>query len=125
MDFMNADSFQTPQTVSLKGRRFAGVSNSPEGEVDSATVFSYYEEDEIVWADYAGGTVRRGFLVGTRSKDSLQFRYCHLSESGETASGVCTSRIEILSDGRVRFHESWSWESRPGTGYSVVEEIRR
>ena len=59
MDSMNADSFQTPQTVSLKGRRFAGVSNSPEGEVDSATVFSYYEEDEMVWADYAGGTVRR------------------------------------------------------------------
>lgn len=122
---MNPDSFQTPQTVSLKGRKFAGVSNSAEGEVDSATVFSYYEEDGIVWADYAGGAVRRGFLVGTRNKDFLEFRYCHLSESGETASGVCTSRIEILGDGRIRFHESWSWESRPGAGNSVVEEISR
>ena len=105
------------------GSTGAGVSNSTEGEVGSTTIFTYHQEDETVWAEYAGGVVRKGFLVGTRTDDTLQFRYSHLNVTGETASGRCTSTIEVLSDGRVRFHESWAWESRPGTGTSVVEEV--
>lgn len=120
---MNTDATQTTQTVSLDGRRFAGVTNSPEGEVGSSTVFTYHQEGEMIWADYAGGEVRKGFLVGTRTQGTLEFRYAHLNMSGETANGVCASRIEVLADGRLRLHESWSWESRAGIGSSVVEEI--
>lgn len=112
-----------PRTARIDGRRFAGVTNSTEGEVGSTTIFTYHQEDGTVWADYAGGAVRKGFLVGTRTGDTLEFRYSHLNVTGETASGKCTSTIEVLADGRLRFHESWAWESRPGTGTSVVEEI--
>jgi len=43
--------------------------------------------------------------------------------AGETASGRCSSQIDQLPDGRLRLHETWTWESREGTGTSVVEEI--
>jgi hypothetical protein len=107
---------------SLEGRSLVGVSNSGDGDVGSATVFRYHEDAGAVWADYAGGAVRRGYLVGTRDGDRLDFRYVHLDTDGGTASGHCTSRIEELPDGRVRLHETWSWESRDGAGESVVEE---
>lgn len=124
MGAMDDNATRTSKTVRIDGRRFAGVTNSAEGEVDSSTIFNYHQEGETVWADYAGGSVRKGFLVGTRSDDTLAFRYSHLNVTGETASGKCTSKIEVLADGRARFHESWAWESRPGTGTSVVEEAR-
>ncbi|MFF0990826.1 hypothetical protein [Kocuria nitroreducens] len=111
-----------PETVVLDGRTFVGVSNAADGDVGADTVFAYRQEGDLVWAEYAGGSVRKGFLVGTRTGDALNFRYSHLDSAGETAGGACTSRIEVLGDGRVRLHETWAWESRPGTGRSVVEE---
>lgn len=110
--------------LDLEGKVFAGVSNSPTGQVDSATRFRYHQDNAVIWADYDGGEIVRGFLVGTRDGERLHFRYAHLSVDGTTASGVCDSRIEVLSDNRLRIEENWAWESRPGKGTSVIEEIR-
>lgn len=106
----------------IDGKVFVGVSNSADGQVNAATRFSYHQQGGTVWADYAGGQVSRGHLVGTRRGDELTFRYVHLDVTGKTAGGRCTSRITVLPDGRVRLEESWAWESRPGIGISVVEE---
>ncbi len=110
--------------VPLDGKIFAGVSNDESGQVGASTRFRYHQDDDVIWAEYSGGEIRRGHLVGTRAGDRLSFRYVHLDADGETASGACDSRIVLLDDGRVRFEESWAWESRPGTGTSIVEEIR-
>ena len=95
-----------------------------QGEASAATVFEYHEEDGLVWARYKGGTVRLGFLVGTREDDQLDFRYSQLSESGETSNGHCSTMISQLSDGRLRLAETWEWESKPGSGTSAIEELR-
>jgi hypothetical protein len=108
---------------SLDGRRFGSVSNTSDGEVDADTVFHYRQDGEVVSASYAGGQVRRGELIGTREGDTLEFRYVHLNLDGRTASGHCVSRVEVLDDGRLRLHETWEWESMPGAGTSVVEEL--
>jgi hypothetical protein len=106
----------------VDGRAFVGVHNSASGEVSGDTVFRYRERDGEIWAEYGGGSVVRGYLVGTRTGDDLDFRYVHLSAGGATASGHCTARLELLADGRIRSHEAWEWESREGAGSSVVEE---
>ena len=108
---------------SMDGRTVVGVRNSASGEVGGDTVFHYHEADGVVWAEYGGGAVVRGHLVGTRTGDDLDFRYVHLSTAGATASGHCTARLELLPDGRIRSHETWEWESREGAGTSVVEEL--
>jgi hypothetical protein len=107
----------------IDGKTFAGVTNSSDGEVGSATRFTYRQDGDVVWADYAGGEVVRGYLVGTRAGDELDFRYVHLNSSGATAAGHCRSRLSVLPDGRVRMQETWAWESRAGSGESVIEEI--
>lgn len=89
-----------------------------------STIFTYHQTGDVIWAEYAGGAIIRGYLVGTREAGKLNFRYAHLSSTNETSTGVCESVIEVLKDGRVRLHESWAWESRPGTGKSIVEELK-
>lgn len=109
----------------LDGRRFRDVTIDPQGDISDDTVFEYHETDlGEVWATYDGGSVRRGFLVGHRDGDTLVFRYVHLTDGRSTASGQCTSRVELMTDGRLRLHESWRWESKPGAGTSTLEELR-
>jgi hypothetical protein len=111
-------------THSLEGRRFRSLSQVDGGEVGSDTVFEYHQDGDLIWARYAGGEIRLGHLVGTRRADQLEFRYAQLNSAGESATGYCKSRIEVdAADGRLRLHETWRWESRPGEGTSVMVEI--
>jgi hypothetical protein len=109
---------------SLEGRIFRVAEMAAEGEANESTVFEYHEKDDLIWARYEGGTVRLGFLIGTRDRSRLEFRYSQLNESGETSNGRCSTTISVLLDGRLRLDEDWEWESKPGAGTSAVEEVR-
>lgn len=114
--------------MNYSGRRFRPVSNTPNGEVSGGTLFHYEQHGELFTATYAGGGIRHGQMLGACDADgNLRFCYQHLSESGELRSGVCESRPEVLSDGRIRLHERWRWTHGAGDqvaeGESVVEEV--
>lgn len=109
---------------SLDGRVLAPVADQAPGQVDTRTRFTYHEREGRIWAEYAGGDVVRGHLVGTREGDRLDFRYVQLRRDGTTASGHCVSTVVELPDGRVRLEETWQWESQPGSGTGVVEELK-
>ncbi len=108
---------------SLDGRRFRAAADVPGGDVGAATIFEYAEAGGAIHARYGGGAIRLGFLVGTREGDALAFRYAQLRADGTTATGRCASRVEALADGRLRLHERWAWESQPGAGTSVLDEV--
>jgi hypothetical protein len=107
---------------SLDGRMFAAETSVVAGEVGTDTVFNYHERDGEIWAEYAGGAIRRGHLVGTRRGDRLDFRYVQLNADGQTSAGHCVSTVGVLPDGRLWLDEAWEWESRPGNGTSAVFE---
>ncbi|MFG3493679.1 hypothetical protein [Streptomyces sp. NPDC047928] len=107
---------------SLDGLVLYPVADQAPGQVGTGTRFTYHERDGRVWAEYAGGDVVHGHLVGTRAGDRLDFRYVQLRRDGRTASGHCLSTVVELPDGRVRLEETWEWESQEGRGTSVVEE---
>lgn len=109
----------------LESRRFRAVADVVAGEVGTETTFIYHEQDGEIWGTYDGGSIRRGYLVGTRDGDRLDFRYTQLNAEGETSTGHCVTFITVLPDERLRLEESWEWESRPGSGTSIVEEVER
>lgn len=109
--------------MDMDGRVLRAVATDGDGEVDAQTELRFRQADDMVWGRYSGGAIRLGFFVGTTDGSTIRFRYTHLSRSGETASGESVDRIELLDDGRVRLHESWRWDSREGTGTSVLEEV--
>lgn len=108
---------------SLDGLVLAPVADQAPGQVGTRTRFTYHEGDGLIWAEYAGGDVVRGHLVGTRDGDVLDFRYVQLKQDGTTSSGHCVTTVVDLADGRVRLEERWEWESQEGGGTSVVEEV--
>jgi hypothetical protein len=109
---------------SLDGRRFRSSAHVPSGDVGPATVFDYRQDGDVVHASYSGGDIRLGFLVGTRTGDRLDFRYVQLRVDGTTAAGHCLSEIELSDDDRLRLRETWAWETQPGSGTSMVEEVK-
>lgn len=108
---------------SLDGLVLSPVADQAPGQVGTRTRFTYHERDGRIWAEYEGGDIVHGHLVGTRDADTLDFRYVQLKQDGTTSSGHCVSAVTELSDGRVRLDETWEWESLRGSGTSVVEEL--
>ena len=112
-------------SINFEGKLFRSVENVPNGEVDASTIFRYHQQDQIVWADYSGGKIRLGQMIGIVLPDErLEFRYQHLNEAGELMTGICISTPEILADGRLQLREEWQWTCPDfSTGKSIVEEM--
>jgi hypothetical protein len=106
-------------------KTFRSVANTDNGEVSGETVFHYHQQGQLVWADYGGGAIVKGFLIATVQEDqSLDMRYQHVNTQGELMTGRCRSTPETLPDGRIRLHERWQWTSGDeSSGESIVDEI--
>ncbi|QJW89661.1 n-acetylglutamate synthase [Spirosoma taeanense] len=107
------------------GKTFRSVTNTANGEVNEETLFHYRQQGQIVWAEYAGGAIVKGFIIATVQADnSLDMRYEHVNAQGLLMTGSCRSTPERLPDGRLRLYERWQWTSGEGSsGESIVEEI--
>jgi hypothetical protein len=104
---------------------FRSVTNTDNGEVSGDTLFHYHQQDNLVWAEYAGGAIVKGNLIATVLDDySLDMRYQHVNKKNELMTGRCHSVPERLPDGRLRMRETWQWTSGDGSsGESVVDEV--
>jgi hypothetical protein len=125
--------------VNYEGRIFQPVPPVDEGPSDATAVpagavisavgpdtrFHYHQQDEVVWATYAGGLVRFGTLIAVVDEQGrLDARYQQVGADGSLKAGRCRSTPEFLYDGRLRLHESWVWtEGAQGSGHSIVEEL--
>jgi hypothetical protein len=106
-------------------KKFRAVSNTPNGETSAQTVFHYKQERNVITAEYAGGNIIKGHLLGLMNEEGLiDMRYHQVNIKGELMTGVCLSTPELLLNGKIRLHEQWKWTSGDGSeGSSVVEEI--
>ncbi|WP_440764927.1 hypothetical protein [Natronorubrum sp. DTA7] len=111
--------------ISFDGRTLAGVENDDGGEVGADTEFHFEQNGERIYASYSGGAIVDGHLVGTFDGDQWDVRYVQINEDGETATGHSVGVVERLDDGRLRVEDEWEWESKPGEGESVHEEVDR
>ncbi len=113
------------KNININGRIFTGVHNTENGEVSGQTRFHYFQDGRMIWADYGGGEVVSGHLIGTIDDEGgLEFSYHHLNKDLQIKSGYCRSTPEQLPDGRLRFHESWRWTSGDkSSGTSIIEEV--
>lgn len=113
---------EVEEEFTVDDRYFTAVSNSGSGEVSEQTIFCYHQKGGVIWAEYSGGSIVKGFLVGKMDEDHhLHFSYQHMNKDGELRTGSCDSEPRTV-DGRLRFIEKWKWtEGEEGT--SVIEEI--
>ena len=110
------------EEFSLEDKYFTAIENSESGEVSGDTVFSYHQKGNAIWAEYSGGSIVKGFLLGTMDENhNLHFTYQHINTEGEIKSGACDSKPQI-ENGKLRFYESWKWTNGE-KGTSIIEEI--
>lgn len=98
------------------------LSTAGGGIIGPETTFSFSQLGDTISARYAGGTIRLGFLVGTRHGDRLSWRYVQIDNHGRLDSGHARCELSRLADKRIRLVEHFSWDSREGSGSNVLEQ---
>jgi len=111
--------------INYNNKRFRPVSNTENGETSSDTIFKYRQQNNIVTADYSGGQIVTGHLIGLVDGDgNINMRYHQVNLNGEIMTGKCNSAPKILVDGKIQLIESWEWTSGDfSKGESIIEEI--
>lgn len=124
-DWMKKNCRSKQQIIHFDGKKFVPKMNTENGEVDGQTLFYYHQRENVVWAEYAGGDILQGFLVGTADeKGNLEFTYQHINESMQIRIGKCNSTPVCLKDGRLEMHEEWQWlNGDESKGKSVLAEV--
>ena len=98
--------------INYHGRLFRLVSSEGTGDVSEDTVFRYSQRGDILTADYSGGVIDYGQILGLVDEDgAIEFRYQHITMKGELMTGICRSKPEVLPNGKLRLHERWKWTS--------------
>jgi hypothetical protein len=108
--------------IDYNGRTFRNTEAAPDG---SAPVATYHQDGDLVWAEAAGGEVRKCALAGTCDADGvITMGYTLVLNSGEIAVGRCVSTPRRLDDGRILLHEEWErYLPNPAKGTSAIEEL--
>ena len=111
--------------INYNNKTFRPVSNTENGETSSETVFLYKQEGSVLTSEYAGGRIVKGHLIGlVNEQGEIEMRYHQVNDKGELMTGKCTSKPELMSNGKIRLHETWEWTSGDySKGQSVIEEI--
>ena len=111
--------------MSYHNKKFKPVSNSENAETSSDTIFHYKQYGNIVTADYSGGKIIKGHLIGIVHLDgSIDMRYHQVNQDGELMTGKCHSVPERMENGKIRLIESWQWTSGDKSfGQSIIEEL--
>lgn len=107
------------------GRLFRPVKTSDSGDTSSETIFRYKQRGDLLTADYSGGEIDYGHLIGlVDDRGQIVMRYHHLNLDGYLMTGRCQSRPEIMQNGKIRLHERWQWTcGSKAKGTSVLEEM--
>jgi len=112
--------------IDYDDRRFQPVEpdeQPPEMPSGDLPVAHYHQYGDIVSAEFSGGAVQIGRLVGTvRPDDTIDASYCFVTVSGQTVAGACVSTPTVLADGRVRLAEDWR-RIDGSSGISFIEEV--
>ena len=110
--------------IDYNGKTFSPVSNTANGETSGETVFVYKQEGNILTAEYSGGKIKKGHLIGLVDENgNIDMRYHQINEKDEMMTGICQSRPEFMQNGKIRLYESWQWTSGDrSSGKSIIEE---
>jgi hypothetical protein len=110
--------------INYNDKIFRPISNTENGETSNETIFKYRQTGNILTAEYSGGKIKYGHLIGLVDNDgNIEMRYHQVNDKDQLMTGICNSKPEIMENGKIRLHESWQWTSGDkSNGESIIEE---
>lgn len=112
-------------SINYNNRRFKPIQNTENGETSQETIFNYKQDGNIITANYQGGEIIKGQLIGLVDEDgTIDMRYHHINTNGELMTGTCISKPKFTENGKLRLQENWQWTGGDKSiGKSNLEEI--
>ncbi|MDN5199784.1 hypothetical protein QQ008_00380 [Fulvivirgaceae bacterium BMA10] len=108
----------------LEKIRMNVVETAPNGVVNLDTIFTFSQQDGIVSAEYAGGKIQKGFLIGSLMENHLTFSYCQLQTNGKLDNGSSSCELKKMENGKIQMIENFQWATRENQhGTNVFQEL--
>ena len=119
------ESLIPTRKFSLDKRIFTPVDNSTGGLVDARTRFHFWQNGDAFFADYFGGDVREGHIIGRFTSDRTGTMLYHcLTKDRRLKAGRAVATFNLSDEGRASMALEWVWVSgADGSGTSHYEEI--
>jgi len=111
--------------MNYDGKTFKPIQSTNNGETSEATIFKYHQNGNLLTAEYSGGNILFGHLIGLVDiKGRIEMRYHQVNNDGNLMTGICFSTPEHIENGKIRLHEKWQWTSGDRSkGVSILEEV--
>lgn len=99
----------TEKQINFKGKSFKIIANSSGGKVNSDTVFEFDQKEDLVSAQYYGGGIKSGHILGTLEEKQLNLLYHCITESNELKTGQAVAEVSFNSEGKMKLMMKWQW----------------
>ncbi|MDB9835560.1 hypothetical protein OAC51_01510 [Flavobacteriaceae bacterium] len=110
--------------INLNNKTFVLLENSENGEVNCETLFNYKQHGTLVTADYSGGPILEGVIIGQFQGSELTMLYQCKTKKKELKAGKATAQVSTNSNGRIELHMKWEWLTSEESGESVyIEQV--
>lgn len=124
-EVMEKELHKISTDINYDGRKFITKMNSENGEVGEQTNFTYHQNGNLLWAEYSGGYILKGSLIGSvLCNGELDFVYHHMNQNMEIKTGKCHSVPTVQENGKIELSEKWQWTSGDySKGESLLVEV--
>ena len=93
----------------FNNKTFYLIENSENGKVDLETVFKYQQKENIVTADYSGGTIKYGKIIATLDNDILNMMYQCVTTENELKAGKAIAKVSFTKENTIHLKLDWQW----------------
>ena len=117
-------TYQYSNKYNIHKKNFKVVKNDGiDVEVNTETIFHFYQNDELIYAEYNGGKVKYGEIFGIIENETIYFYYSQENLVGEKNQGSSKDEIKMLENDKLQLIDKWEWKSKSGQGLCILEEI--
>lgn len=93
----------------LNNRNFSLLVNSRNGKANSDTQFNYKQDENLVTADYFGGSIKYGKIIDLLNKNKLNMLYQCITTENELKAGKAIAEINFTEEGKMKLKLNWQW----------------
>ena len=124
-EVMEKELHKISTDINYDGRKFIPKMNSENGEVGEQTNFTYHQNGNLLWAEYSGGDILKGSLIGSvLCNGELDFVYHHMNQNMQIKTGKCHSVPTVQENEKIELSEQWQWTSGDySKGESLLVEV--
>jgi len=110
--------------INFNNKTFSLIENSEKGKVNSETIFEYKQKEELITANYYGGTIKYGKIIAVLKNDKLDMLYQCITLDNELKAGKAIADITLTTEKKIKLKLHWQWLDNQGqSGISEYLEI--